>query len=141
MAEMHSNLQLYAGNRILAISCSQFVDGFFGHEVRSSCCNSLNDSDPCEKGARAPVSRHRINPTPGQGNPRRGFVPGQPSVSTDGADWILTRVGGLRASRCRDLNRQGDSQTGSELNLTRAASRPWALCYNERIGLVNALFV
>jgi len=31
------------------------------------------------------VSRHRINPTPGQGNPRSGFVPGQPSVSTDGA--------------------------------------------------------
>jgi len=27
---------------------------------------------------------HRMNPTPGRGNPRRGFGPGQPSVSTDG---------------------------------------------------------
>jgi hypothetical protein len=30
------------------------------------------------------------------------------------ADWILTRVGGFRVSRCRDLNRQGDFPTGSE---------------------------
>jgi len=45
------------------------------------------------------VSRHRIIPTPGPGNPRSGFVHGQPSVSTDGAAHkALRSSSGFRAA-------------------------------------------
>jgi elongation factor P hydroxylase len=42
------------------------------------------------------------------------------------ADWILTRAGGFRASRCRDLNRQGPirpKQVGNSLAVQTAPTQ------------------
>jgi len=38
------------------------------------------------------------------------------------ADWILTRAGGFRASRCRDFNRQRHFQAGSKMGWRHQAA-------------------